>query len=147
MRSKRGMSEIIGYVLLVVIGLSLSVLVYGWLKGYIIKPGVSCDEGVSISIRDYACLSNNNINITFENNGRFNIPGVIVRAAYTPEGKAIYETKLNYFPNDNLIPGEYVSQNFTFNSTISKIEIQPFSNPDKKVVLCPGIITQLISCS
>lgn len=52
-RNKKGLSEIVGYVLLIVFAISMSAVVYTFLKSSIPKPEVQCPDAVSIEISDY----------------------------------------------------------------------------------------------
>jgi hypothetical protein len=81
-RDKRGLSIIIGYVLLIAISIVMSVLVYAWLKTYIPKEAPQCSEGSSVFIKDifYDC-ANQQLNITLKNNGKFGINGYFIHAS------------------------------------------------------------------
>ncbi len=80
MFNKKGISEMIGYVLLIVIALSLSVLVYIYLEKLTPKGKIECPEGVSISIRTAECNSETNqLKLEFFNNGLFKVDGVYVK--------------------------------------------------------------------
>lgn len=121
-KNSRGISEIISYVILVTITLSISVGIYAWLKYQVpncdekdtdcFSP-VDCPDGTSVMINDYICDSRG-LNITVVNNGRFNISGVILAVTGDPGG----------IPNDYLYPissppdgsktsaaGEFIFQN------------------------------------
>lgn len=76
-KNKKGVSVIIGYILLISFGLVLAVLVYNYLKTYVPSDPIDCPEGVSIFIRDYDC-STSKLNLTLKNNGRFNIAGYYI---------------------------------------------------------------------
>jgi hypothetical protein len=78
-KEKRGISEVIGYVLLVTLALSMAVLVYDWLKpNAALQDELGCPEGAEVIIKE---ISNNgtHINISIENRGRFTIDWVLVR--------------------------------------------------------------------
>ncbi len=79
--NKKGLSIMIGYVLLVVIAIVMSLVVYQWIKTYVPKGGQECVDGVSIFLKDviYNC-STGRLNITFKNNGRFDIAGFFIHA-------------------------------------------------------------------
>ena len=77
---KKGLSEIIAYVLLISITIALSVIVYGWLKFYVSGDEVvSCDEGVNLIIKNFDCYGSDNLTITLENKGRFSVDGFVLR--------------------------------------------------------------------
>ena len=72
--NKKAISIIIGYVLLVVIAISLSLLVYAWLKNYLPKDVEKCPDSVSLTISNYNCdIEENKITLTLRNKGFFNI--------------------------------------------------------------------------
>lgn len=76
--NRRGLSEVVGYVMLVVIGMSLAMLVYGWLKGQLPGKEKECPSGISLIVSNHTCTSKG-IKITVRNEGRFNLEGYIVR--------------------------------------------------------------------
>ena len=86
MTNKKGVSVIIGYVLLVVFAVIISAVVYNWLKTYIPSEKLECSEGVSILIKDAKFDGFDSIlNLTIVNNGRFNLAGYIIDAKNTSE--------------------------------------------------------------
>lgn len=79
-RKKKGVSEIIGYVLLIVMAVAMGTITYVWMKSYVPKDSVDCPDGSSISIKSYEYSSASNIlNITLKNNGRFNLSGYYIK--------------------------------------------------------------------
>ena len=59
-KNKNGLSNIVAYVLLISITISLSVLVYGWLRFYVSEDVVeTCSDNVNVVIRSYECFRNN----------------------------------------------------------------------------------------
>ena len=86
MNNKKGVSVIIGYVLLVVFAVIISAVVYNWLKTYIPSEKLECSEGVSILIKEAKFDGFDSIlNLTIVNNGRFNLAGYIIDAKNTSE--------------------------------------------------------------
>ncbi len=82
--NKKGVSIIIGYVLLVTFAIIISVVVFQWLRTYVPTEGAECPDGVSFYISDYNLdKDNNELSLTLRNNGRFNIEGII---AYYSDG-------------------------------------------------------------
>lgn len=82
MKSKKALSEIVGYVLLIVIAVGISILVYSFLKGYIIKEDPKCPDNLAISIYDYTCHTEGGqklIDIQLANAGTYNINGYMLR--------------------------------------------------------------------
>ena len=82
---KKGLSVIIGYVLLVSFVLALGVITYKQLKTYIPSEALECPEGVSIFIKDVNFNCNNSqLDLTLKNNGLFNIAGYFIHATNDP---------------------------------------------------------------
>lgn len=85
-RNKKGLSEIIGYVLLIVFAISMSVLVYAWLRASTPKAEVACPDAVSIELTEYYSIDapdegNANykrIYLNVTNRGLFGINGVSI---------------------------------------------------------------------
>ncbi len=81
---KRGVSIMVGYVLLVIIAVSISVLVYGYLKLYVPKEKPECPEGhdVTLIIQSVSCQigsEEDTLSITLLNKGLFKADAVYVR--------------------------------------------------------------------
>lgn len=135
MKNKKGVSVIVGYVLLIVIAMSLSILVYAWLKSYVLAPEEPCPEGVSLIISNFSCDNNLEkiIYITFENHGKFTIDGFIARASENLDSLATCKLKRNaedgggegtfFFFNDaglvRLKPGEKITQKLNYAGCVS----------------------------
>ena len=80
LKNKKGLSEIVSYVLLILVALSLSVAVYTWLKVYVPKDKLECPDGVSLIIKELECGNANKfVNITFGNKGRFDVDGIYLK--------------------------------------------------------------------
>lgn len=80
--NKRGVSVIIGYVLLVAIVVVISIFVYQWLKTYVPQNSLQCPDGVSVSMPsyDYNCTTDV-LSFTLENTGTFSIAGYFIHAS------------------------------------------------------------------
>jgi hypothetical protein len=81
-RDKRGISIVIGYILLVTVSIAMSILVYQWLKTYVPKEALECPDGTSILAKDisYDCTEGI-LYITVKNNGLFSINGYFIHAS------------------------------------------------------------------
>lgn len=75
--NKKGISELISYVLLVLIAVAIAVSVYLFLKPYAENPlpEDECPDGISIILEKYNCY-NNIINLTLKNKGLFAVNAV-----------------------------------------------------------------------
>jgi hypothetical protein len=80
--NKKGISPMIGYVLLISAAIVMSIIVYTWLKTYVPKEALECPDYTSMFIKNSTCdLNANQLNITIRNNGNFNIAGYFARIA------------------------------------------------------------------
>jgi flagellin-like protein len=85
--NKRGVSEIIGYILLIAIVVVISIFVYGFLKTFVPQESLTCPDGTSISIPAYVynCTvglkSSNTLNLSIYNDGTFSIAGYFIHAS------------------------------------------------------------------
>jgi len=159
--NKKGLSEMVGYVLLIVIAVSLSVIVYSWIKGQLPGETEECPEGVSLIISDYHCLTDNRgeiLKLELENKGLFNIDGFYIRGAETLEDLPIILVKpvaslgdVDYipFPRDEpLEPGKNITIEFYWEYTgeygkLAKIEVEPFRTEGNQHVLCKNKVVGL----
>lgn len=164
---KKGVSLMLSYVILIFIVISLWGLIYAWMKLQVnISPPVDCKEGTSVVLAENTC-SENLMRFKIENNGRFNVDGVIISVGnnsknipttylvpyYTQPGKTQLE---GYFYFDGpLAPRETKEAVFsnkkkdgnTINIKIIQIiQIQPFIFDKKNKIICQNaVITQKIS--
>ena len=82
MINKRGVSEIIGYILLIAIVVVISIFVYGFLKTFVPQESLTCPDGTSVSISTfvYNCTLNT-LNFSLDNSGTFSIAGYFIHAS------------------------------------------------------------------
>jgi hypothetical protein len=79
MFNKRALSQVVTYVLLIVVAIGLSVIVFNFLSGIVPQDQFSCPDGISLVIKDVSCEGSGKVSITFQNKGNFNIDGVYSR--------------------------------------------------------------------
>jgi hypothetical protein len=92
---KKGISEMISYVLLMSMVIFISVAVYIWVKSLAdVGPPVTCPEGTSLVLNDYKCVGGS-INFTLKNNGRFTINGTILKITNSTGREPIIALVLN----------------------------------------------------
>lgn len=80
-KNNKGVSAMIGYVLLISLAFVMGGIIYTWASTYVPKGDIGCDDGVSILLENAACITNNthtNLNISLKNNGRFAIGGFLI---------------------------------------------------------------------
>ena len=133
----------IGYVLLVTFAIIMGSVIYQWVKTYVPKDIMDCPDETSILIKDvsFDCESLE-LNITLQNNGRFNIAGYFIHATSNPnqtlatidlssdivDGGKLLGNSILFSPvNENsFIPNnEPVTHFFNLNQKIYSIEITP----------------------
>jgi hypothetical protein len=165
-KNKRGLSIIIGYVLLMVVSIVMSVIVYQWLKTYVPKDALKCPDGTSLFIKDavYDCTAKT-LTLTFKNNGRFGIDGYFIHVSTdsNPDALATIDLSGNLTGSaqerENKIAGNSIRFSTTDNSfnqgdnseantfdvskiagTLSRVEIIPIrmqtTDKAKKTVSC-----------
>ncbi len=148
--NKKALSEMIAYVMIIVIAVSISAITYGWLKQWIFRPTeLKCREGASLIIEDYSC-SQKNLNLTLRNMGKFSVDGFIIMAGNDSK-RIVYPLKLKgsneigdilFTPNASR-PGE--AKSFVFDyaplGSIASIKITPYMT-NKIKVLCEEAITK-----
>lgn len=82
----------IGYVLIITLGIVMGVMVYAWVKTYLPREELKCSDGVSVYIEEARCYIDNQNNtllsIDLRNNGRFGVSGYYIKAS----NKASQET-------------------------------------------------------
>ncbi len=83
-KNKKGISVMIGYVLLVTAAIVMGAIAYQWIRTYVPSEGLACPEDVSVFIKEYAC-GGNEFNITLKNNGKFSIAGYFIHVTNESE--------------------------------------------------------------
>ena len=158
-RGKKAVSELVAYVILIVIAISISVTVYCFLKIYVPKAELSCDEGISIELKNYNCNTVDGIiNMTIKNNGMFGVQGLNMKYAdkpnaaasrsfrgIGPDGRPISENGTFYFLATMHQGVEYtVSLNYSGNLSMLQITPVQFKQDTdgrkKEFVLCKNSI-------
>ncbi len=133
-KDKKGISEIINYVLLVSLAIIMASAIFAWMKFYVQKPlpEESCPE-VSIILSEYSCnVSEKMLNISVQNKGRFDIDGFIVRINNGTSSYLLIEGRSHYI-NAKLAPNEAISKTFNYSryNTIKEIELEATKGLDK----------------
>ncbi len=172
-QNKKGVSIIIGYVLLVSFAVVLGALIFSWMKG--LNPGagihLECPEEVSIFIKNYNC-SGDQLTLNLMNNGRFSIGGYFIRATTSstqeiatldisrnisiPETK-LFPTGIKFGqisdPKNSLSIGKNETDKFdlTGNYPIYSVQITPIrwqeeDNQEHLVTCSEAKITEKIVC-
>ncbi|MCX6750827.1 MAG: hypothetical protein NTZ83_05195 [Candidatus Pacearchaeota archaeon] len=87
-KSKKGVSIIIGYVLLITFAVIIGIIIYKWMKTYVPQEDLNCPDGTSLFIESqrYDC-DTNMLTLSLLNNGRFDVGGYFIYASNSPEKK------------------------------------------------------------
>ena len=162
--NKRGVSEIVSYVLLISITFIIAGMVYSWLTFYV-TPGkeTKCEEGVSLTLRSYYYnCTTKALNLTLQNRGLFDIDGYIIRVgnqsnseigvySLNKTGKILNtsEVYVDIYVNSSHLDSISTTSNIQKNVTgnISFIEIQPYEIQDESTVFCESVVKQKMECS
>lgn len=161
MMDKKGLSEMIGYVILISIAIGLAVGVYAFWQLVIngTGPAIDCPEGTSVILDSYTC-ADNIITLGIRNNGRFDVQGVVVSVGN--DSQKVPVTYLlpvgpgnpgHYSFLNKLSPNEIKEAKFknetdkgVYNDGIKIIEIQPFIINKTKIMCRGGAIKEEINC-
>lgn len=160
---KKGQSVIVGYVLLIVIAVTMSFIVYNYLKSYVPQEGRECPSDVSLILRSYENnCEDGELILELENKGLFNISAYSARTSrekdreigdvlLTGQGKISYDRfpdplapgkrinlKISYFEKGNIVKGQ----------KIEFIEITPHLIENRKSTVCTNAqIKEELKCS
>lgn len=153
--ARKGISELVSYVLLAVMAIALASGVYIWARSKIPVFQEECPEGISLIIEECKFESSNNVlNITFSNGGNFNITGLFVYVVFddnftmnltrVPEG----EIEEDYLP---LSAEKNYSVNILFPdgknyNNIKNLEFIPFKIIKGKTFLCRKVVYPFEFC-
>lgn len=164
---KKGVSEIVSYVLLIVIAVGASVLVYNLLSQIIVRPGPSCPSDTNLLLKDYKCsFDSHELNLTLLNKGLFSVDAAYVRVGFVNDARQTKtwinndETENFYFGNigKGLAPNKEITWQFNISKSPSKdiitsssnytLEVQPvmWDKNLKKTTACEEVVTTVISC-
>jgi FlaG/FlaF family flagellin (archaellin) len=163
--NKKAVSEVVGYTLLIIIALGLSVMVYSFLKVYLPKETAQCEEDITLIVQEAACSyspspTGSELNITLINKGLFKVDSAYIRLGNLTQK---VKTQINKNHTElygqsginnvvGLNPGEKFSTTYNATSAVPRagsyvLEIQPAVYQGRRIVLCDrAIITQPIEC-
>ena len=160
-KNRRGLSAIIGYVLLVTFGLIMAVIAYSYLKTYVPKDLAECPDGTSIFVKDYDC-SDGVLTILLKNSGRFNYAGYYIHAANNtsqkvatinlaegfinssdPDARVIQKSYILFSLSDEnkMVPKKEITHQFNLDNDIEILEITPVRFQEE------GATKRFVSCS
>ena len=91
--NKKGISSIIGYILLISFVVVISGIVYTWMQSYVPQDLPACPDSVSMIV-DASCTGNT-LKVTLDNNGLFDISGYYIKGATSADGVATIDLGAN----------------------------------------------------
>jgi hypothetical protein len=158
-KNKSGVSEMLSYILLIFITISLASGVYIWLKNYaVVSEKIDCKDGTSLSIEKYTIQQkadeNKTITLFIKNNGLFNVSGFLLSVGNDskrvpmqlvwPVGQIqIYPGYYDFVPE--LAPGQKINAEFYINEVdkIETIQMQSYILKGDKTddkIFCDGAL-------
>lgn len=161
--NKKGVSIMVGYVLLIAIAVSLSTAVFFYLKLYLPDERPECNVDIKLTIDSVSCKWNqpidpNSVNIRLDvtNRGLFKIEGAYVKIgdydrAYRDDlNPSLALASLCNGGSPVLNPGEKYCEVLPYNLVpikVQEISVQPIVWIDNKPILCPdAIASKTITC-
>jgi len=155
-KDKKGVSILIGYILLVSMAISLSVIAFNWIQKIIPEETIVCPTDASLSIREVECNSSSRmLNFTIKNNGLFSIHNVSV-FVNDAEGSDFGVFKINSSQFDPLLPGESFDSKtnytpfvdgggeaYSFQSNLRFLELRPYIVIEGTPTACKTVQTVL----
>lgn len=160
--NKKGVSIMIGYVILVAIAVALATAVFFYLKLYLPPQKPTCSPDIDLVIEEATCTlgpSVSNVHIVIGNRGLFTVNNVYIKIGEVdrtlrtllndPQGELLTSACNNY--DTNLKPGAQFCGDYTYPSTptsVQEVSVEPLVYIDNTPVLCPeSIATQRIVCN
>ena len=175
LQNNKGISEMLSYVLIVIIVVGLFILVYAYLTLYSPKERYECTEDISLVLKDAGCsvlqanpacgITTTTVDFTsvLENKGNHKVSGAYLRlGAPENEVKELINTNKLFFNHvdasgrteTGLLPSS--STTFTtryedpqsISAGILDLEIQPFVGVPEQIAICGNsVVTQRVVCS
>jgi len=157
--NKKAVSEMVGYVLLIVIAVGLSVAVYSFLRIYVPKEKPACEESINLIVQDYSCsVAQNNLTLTLSNKGLFKVNAAFIRLGLETQKVKPQINKNNFYiygPDGKLglNPGESFTSVYIPAAAVKSginygLEIEPAQVSGNTLIACENsIITQTITCT
>ncbi len=164
--NNKGVSVMIGYVLLISIAVALSTAVFFYLKLYLPDERPDCYQDINLVIDGASCKKDSpnpgvsTVYINFTNKGLFTVDGAFIKIGdydrifretlNKPEEGLMSRCKNNN--NLSLKPGEMFCRSYTYNNPLpgklQEISVQPFIWIENKAVICPeAIVSRKIMCA
>jgi len=165
-KDKRGLSAVMGYVLVIVLVIVLSAFIFNWLmfisedssvvgvsadSGSVMSGVAECPEDIGVIIEDKSCattMGNVRLNLTLKNQGLFDVDGYTVRV-HNRSGADVGFYILNETGVPLNIGEEYLDvYNITEGGILGNVtwvEVQPFLKEGDKIS-CKSYVSKSVEC-
>lgn len=98
---KKGVSVMIGYILLVVFAIVIGAIVFQWLRTYVPTESLGCPDGTSLAINDATFNpASSELSVKLRNNGRFSLLGYFIHGTNESNEELPTIDLSGYFPDD-----------------------------------------------
>jgi hypothetical protein len=162
MKNKKGISELVSYVLLIVLAIAIAGGVYIWLTS-IAKPSkaVECPD-VNLRLESYECTQKSadnpgELTLVLKNNGKFDITGFRIMIRDDPDKIFSDISVVNDCFGGEIAIGAYgceiavsetrsVSGTFSHIITVKQVQIMPIKEVDGKLAYCKPIEFVIDNC-
>ncbi len=99
-KNKKGVSEIIGYVLLIAFAVVIGAVTYTWLRTYVPSEPLACPDSVSLFVQN-SNYCGNQLNLTIRNKGRFDVAGYFILATNSLSQTTLASIDLSQYLNES----------------------------------------------
>ena len=153
MKSKKGLSLMVSYTLLVIIAISLSIIVYPYLKTRIPPQSPECPTDTSLVVEHATCTiaTDSRLVVMLANRGLFNVSAVYVRFDQKHREVKDQINANNETLSPPIGPGEVRIFNYSLpyipQQEIYMLEIQPGILKKRILTPCKSVITYPVNCT
>jgi len=166
---KKGVSIMIGYVLLITFAIIIGGVVYVWMSSYVPTEALECPDGTSAFIKDVECKNvggEYELVLNLSNNGRFAIDAYYLKVSENEEIKIGTEPVTEvisgaqstsggviFFPGKILEPGEEAPRSvFKLDKEAFLVEVTPIryevvENKNRLVICGNAKTSETINCN
>jgi hypothetical protein len=158
---KKAVSLMVSYTMLIVIAITLSIMVYGYLKLYVPGNRAQCPQDISLVMESAECdIGTEKMTVALSNHGLFNVSGAYIRVGRPDKATKVQINKDDEFFDAPLSPNSptKILQNLEIPPSAllhlvlgnsNEIEIQPMVLVDNKfAVPCEeAVVTYSLTCT
>lgn len=168
-KSKKAVSIMIGYVLLITFAIIIGGVVYVWLSSYVPTETIECPDGISVFIKDVECSNvggEYQLTLNLSNNGRFAVDGYYLKISNNPNinigtlpvteaisGVEIAEGGVVFFPGTTLSPGDDAPRSIFklseqgYLAEVTPIRYEVIDNKNRLVICGDAKASETINCN